>query len=78
VITCHSKRGQAGIDGAGGLSRFRGIARRGALDIYLDVIDPDALATQIHYYRTAVQLGISETAARSDAVMKNTTHWPAG
>jgi transposase len=35
-----------------------------------DAVDPDALATQIHRFRSAAQLGISQTAARSDAVMK--------
>jgi transposase IS66 family protein len=30
----------------------------------------DALNTQIQFYRSAVQVGLTETAARSDAVMK--------
>jgi transposase len=33
-------------------------------------IDSDALATQVHLYRSAAQLAITRTAARSDAVMK--------
>jgi transposase len=126
LITCHPKRGRAGIDDAGVLSRFRGIAVHDAwapYDTYLDVahqlccahalrelqgvteaappeagwcwatqagdalvamqtlvneaitaaaqtVDPDALATQIHHYLSAAQIGISQTAARSDAVMK--------
>lgn len=43
-----------------------------------DAIDPDALDTQIHLYRCAVQIGITQTAARSDTVMKSTTRSPAG
>jgi transposase len=126
LITCHSKRGRAGIDDAGVLSRFRGIAVHDAwapYDTYLDVthqlccahalrelqgvaetaspdidwcwanqvadalvtmqhlvdeaiaagattVDPDALATQIHRYCCAARIGISQTTARSDAVMK--------
>jgi transposase len=125
LITCHPQRGTAGIDAAGVLSRFRGIAVHDAwapYDTYLDVehqlccahalreltavidtaseaawcwasqaadalvalqklvaeaiaisagtIDPDALATQIHRYRSTAQAGISQTAARSDAVMR--------
>jgi transposase len=124
LITCHSKRGKAGIDAAGVLGRFRGTAVHDAwapYDTYLDVthqlccahalrelaavaetapettwcwasqvsdalvamqklvteaitaaqtIDPGALATQIHHYRSAAQIGINQTTARSDAVMK--------
>jgi transposase-like protein len=126
LITCHSKRGRVGIDDAGVLSRFHGIAVHDAwapYDSYLDVdhqlccahalrelagvaetsagqtdwcwatqaadalvtmqqlvaqaitagadtVDPDALATQTQRYRSALQVGISQTAARSDAVMK--------
>ena len=126
LITCHPKRGRAGINDAGVLSRFRGIAVHDAwapYDTYLDVahqlccahaqrelagvadaapvenewcwaaqaadalvamqklvteaiaagadtIDPDALTTQIHRYHSAAQVGISQSAARSDAVMK--------
>jgi transposase len=126
LITCHPQRGRAGINDAGVLSRFRGIAVHDAwapYDAYLDVahqlccahaqrelagvadaapvekdwcwatqatdalvamqklvteaiaagadtIDPDALATQIHRYHSAAQIGISQSAARSDAVMK--------
>jgi transposase len=126
LITCHPKRGRVGIDDAGVLSRFHGIAVHDAwapYDNYLDVdhqlccahalrelagvaetstgqrdwcwaiqtadalvamqqlvaqaitagadtVDPDALATQTQLYRSALQVGISQTAARSDAVMK--------
>jgi transposase len=125
LITCHPKRGRAGIDAAGVLTRFRGIAVHDAwapYDAYLDVehqlccahalrelagvadtapeatwcwasqaadalvamqhlvseaivtgaqtLSPDTLATQIHRYRSAAQVGITQTAARSDAVMK--------
>jgi transposase-like protein len=126
LITCHTKRGKEGIDDAGVLRRFRGVAVHDAwapYDTYLDVdhqlccahalrelagvadtappdaqwcwaiqagdalvamqhlvaqaiaadadtVNADALATQIHRYRSAAQVGISETAARSDAVTK--------
>jgi transposase len=126
LITCHPKRGRAGIDAAGVLGRFRGIAVHDAwapYDTYLDAehqlccahalrelagvaetappdtdwcwanqvaealvamqqlvteaitagaetLDPDALATQIHRYHCAAQLGINQTAARSTAVMR--------
>jgi transposase len=125
LITCHPKRGRAGMDAAGVLGRFRGIAVHDAwapYDTYLNIehqlccahalrelagvaetspedswcwasqaadalvamqklvtdaiatapktIDPDALATQIHRYRAAAQLGLTHTAARSDAVMR--------
>jgi transposase len=125
LITCHAKRGRAGIDDAGVLGRFRGVAVHDAwapYDIYLDVehqlccahalrelasvaetappnadwcwadqagdalvamqhlvaeaiaagantVDADALATQVHRYRSATQLGITQTAARSDPAM---------
>jgi len=126
LITCHPKRGRQGIDAAGVLGRFRGVAVHDAwapYDSYVDVdhqlccahalrelqavaetappdaewcwatqaaealvamqtlvseaiatkadaIDPEALAAQVHLYRSAAHLGISQTAARSDAVMK--------
>jgi hypothetical protein len=35
-----------------------------------DAVAPDALATQVHLYRSAAQLAIIQTAARSDPVMK--------
>jgi transposase len=125
LITCHTKRGRTGIDAAGVLGRFRGVAVHDAwapYDTYLDIehqlccahalrelqavaeaaapdadwcwasqaadaivtmqqlvaeaiatgadaIDPDALATQVHLYRSAAQLGITQNAARSDTVM---------
>jgi transposase len=126
LITCHAKRGKKGIDDAGVLPRFSGVAVHDAwapYDTYLDVthqlccahalrelqcvaeavppqtpwcwanqaadaivamqtlvaealaagadaVAPDALATQIHLYRSAAQLAITQTAARSNAVMK--------
>ncbi len=126
LITCHAKRGRTGIDDAGVLGRFRGIAVHDAwapYDTYVgvehqlccahalrelqavaetappdtqwcwatqaadalvamqtlvadaiavgaDSVDTDALATQVHLYRSAAQLGITQTAARSDTVMK--------
>jgi transposase len=126
LITCHTRRGRKGIDDAGVLGRFGGIAVHDAwapYDTYLDAthqlccahalrelqgvaeaappdaewcwatqaadalvamqqlvaeaiiagadtVDPDALATQIGLYRSATLLGISQTATRSDAVMR--------
>jgi hypothetical protein len=35
-----------------------------------DTVDADALNTQTRLYRSAAQIGISQTAARSDAVMR--------
>jgi transposase len=35
-----------------------------------DTVDPDALATQIHRYRSAAQIGITQTAGRRDPVMR--------
>jgi transposase len=126
LITCHPKRGREGLDAAGVLDRFRGVAVHDAwapYDSYVDVehqlccahaqrelqavtdtvgpdvdwcwatqandalvamqklvadaiatgadtVDPDALDTQIHLYRSAVQIGITSTTARSDKVMR--------
>jgi transposase len=126
VITCHPKRGTKGIDDAGVLARFRGVAVHDAwapYDTYLDVehqlccahalreltavtdtrpseidwcwatqtadalvamqklvgqavtagadtLDSDALDTQTQLYRSAVQIGLTQTAARSDKVMR--------
>ena len=125
LITCHPKRGRAGIDNAGVLSRFRGIAVHDAwapYDSYLEVdhqlccahalrelaavadtapdanwcwatqaadalvtmqqlvteaiaagadaVDTDALTIQIQHYHCAAQIGICQTAARSNAVMR--------
>ena len=126
VITCHPKRGTSGIDDAGVLGRFRGVAVHDAwapYDTYPDIthqlccahalrelagvadaapshadwcwadqaadalvamqnlvaqtiaagtdtIDTDALAKQVALYRSAVQIGITQTAARSNTVMK--------
>ena len=126
VITCHPKRGKKGIDDAGVLPRFRGVAVHDAwapYDTYADAehqlccahalreladvadtapaeaqwcwadqaadalitlqklvadaittqaldLDQDALRTQIQRYRSAVQIGITQTAARSGKVMK--------
>ena len=35
-----------------------------------DTVDTDALAEQVRLYRSAVQIGINSTAARSDKVMR--------
>lgn len=126
LITCHPKRGKDGIDDAGVLGRFRGVAVHDAwapYDTYVDVehqlccahalrelaevadtvkgdtpwcwasqaadalvvmqqlvtkaittganaIDTDALNQQVQLYRSAVRIGITQTAARSDTVMK--------
>jgi transposase len=126
LITCHPKRGSKGIDAAGVLGRFRGVAVHDAwapYDTYIDVehqlccahaqrelaavadaappdtgwcwatqagdalvamqkliaeaiatdadtVDTDALAEQVRLYRSAVQIGINSTAARSDKVMR--------
>lgn len=34
-----------------------------------DTVDPEASATQIHRYRSAAQIGITQSTVRSDAVM---------
>ncbi|MCA1694477.1 MAG: IS66 family transposase [Actinobacteria bacterium] len=126
LITCHPKRGREGIDDAGVLARFRGIAVHDAwapYDTYLDVehqlccahalrelasvadtappdtqwcwatqaadalvamqqlvaeaiatgveaLDPDARDKQTQLYRSAARIGITQTAARSDKMMK--------
>ena len=125
LITCHRRRGRDGINDAGVLSRFRGVAVHDAwapYDTYLDVehqlccahaqrelqavadaagpdvdwcwatqaadalvtmqqlvadataagaeaIDPHALDKQIHLYRSAAQIGATQTSARADKVM---------
>jgi transposase len=126
LITCHPKRGRAGIDDAGVLTGFTGVAVHDAwapYDTYpgadhqlccahalrelqsvadteptehdrpwatqasdalvalqqlvaeaiaagADALDPDALAEQVRRYRSAAQIGITQTAARSDKPMK--------
>jgi transposase len=124
LITCHPRRGRKGIDDAGVLHRFGGIAVHDAwapYDTYVDVehqlccahalrelagvaetappqsqwcwasqaadalvamqrlvaeataadtVDAAALNTQIRLYRSAAQIGINQTAARSDALMR--------
>jgi transposase len=126
LITCHPKRGRDGIDHAGVLTRFRGVAVHDAwapYDTYLDAehqlccahalrelaavadtapadadwcwatqaadalmamqklvaeaiaagadaADPDALASQVQLYRSAAQIGLTQTAARSSTVMR--------
>lgn len=126
LITCHAKRGTKGIDAAGVLGRFRGIAVHDAwapYDTYAgvehqlccahalrelagvadtappdadwcwatqtgdalvamqhlvtdaiaagtDALDPDALGNQIQLYRSAAQIGLTQTAARSNKMMK--------
>ncbi len=125
LITCHPKRGRQGIDDAGILGRFRGVAVHDAwapYDSYVDAehqlccahalrelqgvadtaaeaqwcwatqvadalvamqklaadaiaagadtIDPDALDQQVQLYRSAAQIGLTSTAARSNPVMR--------
>jgi transposase len=126
LITCHPKRGTKGIDAAGVLGRFRGVAVHDAwapYDTYIDVdhqlccahalrelagvadtapadppwcwatqaadalvamqklvaealatpapdLDQDALGEQVGLYRSAAQIGITQTAARTDKVMR--------
>lgn len=126
LITCHPKRGTKGIDAAGVLTRFRGVAVHDAwapYDTYADVehqlccahalrelqavadaappdaewcwadqaadalvamqklvtkavaagadtVDADALDKQVQLYRSAAQIGITSTAARTGKVMK--------
>jgi transposase len=126
LLTCHPQRGRQGIDDAGVLTRFRGVAVHDAwapYDTYVDAahqlccahaqrelvavadtagpdvgwcwatqaaealvamqklvaeaiaagadaLDPDALDKQVQLFRSAVQIGITSTAARSDKVMK--------
>ena len=126
LITCHAKRGTKGIDDAGVLKRFRGIAVHDAwapydtytdvdhqlccahalrelqaiadtapaeaewcwaeqaadalvamqrlvtesVDAGVDAVDVEALEEQIQLYRSAAQIGITQTAARSNTVMK--------
>jgi transposase len=126
LITCHPKRGTKGIDDAGVLTRFRGVAVHDAwapYDTYADVehqlccahalrelagvadtagpdadwcwatqagdalaamqrlvadaiataaldLDQDALGKQVQLYRSAAQIGITQTAARTSTVMK--------
>ena len=126
LITCHPKRGSEGIDDAGVLTRFRGVAGHDAwapYDTYPDVdhqlccahaqrelqavadaappdadwcwatqsadalvamqklvaeaiaagadaVDPDALDEQVRLYRSAAQIGITQTAARSSKAMR--------
>jgi len=126
LITCHPKRGTKGIDDAGVLGRFRGVAVHDAwapYDTYADArhqlccahalrelagvhetasldapwcwaeqaadalvamqkmvteaaaagvgaVDVDALGAQVRLYRSAVRIGINQTAARSSAMMR--------
>jgi transposase len=126
LITCHAKRGCEGIDDAGVLGRFRGVAVHDAwapYDTYLDVdhqlccahalrelqavtdaapddanwcwatqaadalvamqklvaeaiaagadaVEVGALTEQVGLYRSAVQIGINQTGARTSETMK--------
>jgi transposase len=126
LISCHTNRGRVGIDAAGVLGRFGGVAVHDAwapYDTYVGVehqlccahalrelqavaetappdadwcwaiqasdalatmqrlvaeaiaacahsLDPEALDAQIQLYRSAAQIGATQTAARSDTVMK--------
>ena len=126
LITCHAKRGRAGMDDAGVLPGFRGVAVHDAwapYDTYVDVehqlccahvlrelagiaetalvdsqwcwanqaadalvtmqqlvteaittdsnaVDADALGRQVHLYHSAAQIDLTQTAARSDQMMR--------
>jgi transposase len=125
LITCHPKRGRNGIDDAGVLTRFRGVAVHDAwapYDTYLDAahqlccahalrelaavadtspadvdwcwatqagdalvamqrlvaeaiaagaaVDPDTLDKQVQLYRSAAQIGLTRTAARTGKLMR--------
>jgi transposase len=126
LITCHRKRGRTGIDDAGVLARFRGVAVHDAwapYGTYVDAahqlccahalrelaavaestgfdadwcwatqagdalvamqklvaeaiaigsaaVDPAALDTQVQLYRSAAQIGLTQTAARSSTMMR--------
>ncbi|MQA25521.1 MAG: IS66 family transposase, partial [Micromonosporaceae bacterium] len=126
LITCHAKRGREGIDAAGVLGRFSGVAVHDAWAPYdsyadaehqlccayvlrelasvaesaspeaewrwadqvgealvamqrlvaetiaagADAVDADALAEQIRRYRSAAQIGLTQTAARTDPMMR--------
>jgi transposase len=126
LITCHTKRGTKGIDDAGVLCRFKGVAVHDAwapYDTYIEPahqlccahalrelhavadtaapdaewcwatqardalvalqrlvdeavaagatqVDPQALAEQVRLYRSAAQIGTTETAARADSVTR--------
>jgi hypothetical protein len=125
LITCHPRRGSEGIDDAGVLGRFRGVAVHDAwapYDSYVgvehqlccahalrelhavadtmpdagwcwgtqaadalvamqklvgeaiatsaDAVAPDVLAEQVRRFHSAVQIGLTSTAARSNKVMK--------
>ena len=125
LITCHPKRGKQGIDAAGVMGRFRGVAVHDAwapYDTYLDAdhqlccahvlrelagvadtapkdawcwagqtadalvvmqhlvtaavaagaeaVDAHALNTQIQLYRSAVQIGITQTTTRTSETMR--------
>ena len=126
LITCHRRRGRKGIDDAGVLTRFRGVAVHDAwapYDTYADAehqlccahaqrelaavaavagpdvdwcwatqagdalvamqklvaeaiaagtntVNRDALANQVQLYRSAAQIGLTQTAARSSTAMR--------
>jgi transposase len=126
LITCHAKRGREGIEDAGVLGRFRGVAVHDAwapYDTYLEAghqlccahalrelqgvsdaapedvdwcwatqaadalvamqrlvtqavtagaesVEGDALTEQVELYRSAVQIGINQTAGRTSETMK--------
>jgi transposase len=126
LITCHRRCGRKGIDDAGVLARFRGVAVHDAwapYDTYVDAahqlccahalrelaavadsagsdadwcwatqagdalvamqklvaeaiaagadaVDPDALDKQVQLYRSAAQIGLTQTAARTGKLMR--------
>jgi transposase len=68
LITCHPKRGRIGIDAAGVLSRFRGIAVHDAwapYDAYLDVAHQLCCAHAVRELRAAAEV----------APTRNGWHW---
>ena len=61
---------------AGALTAMQGLVRE-AISQGREAVDSDALAAQVRLSRSAVLAGASQTAARSGALMKSTTRWPA-
>ena len=61
LVLGHPGRRRAGRDAATG---GRGVAAG------RDTVDPDALANQVQLYRSAAQIGVTQTAARTGKVMR--------
>lgn len=60
LITCHRQRGQAGIDHAGVLGRFRGVAEHDAWAPYDTYFDAEHQLCSAHALREKVT--VAETA----------------